>query len=207
MGKINLTIGKIAMWVSGILMLFGVFGNWYGVKDGESVSVFTMWDMTSMANGMSGGFGGEQIKFGAGAILSLLAILIILTVIVLITLDFVGKKFKYYTYTVMGTGALAVITAIIGIIAKPKYDMKEIPDELKFNISFGLIMLIIAGVIFAVSAIIDEKLGSKANISIDLSSVGTTNGNGGQAKTFCPQCGAEVSNGAPFCGSCGNKMN
>ena len=193
MNKINLTIGKIALWVSGILLLFGVFGDWYSIND-EGATVFSMWDA------------GEGLDFGAGFILGILAILIGIAFVGTIVFDFLGEK-KIAKFGALGVGVASVLTFFIGLIGKPKYDVPEgfeeyLKDMPGFDISYGLILLLIGGIIFALSQFIDEKLGANANISFNMSA-----GNNGIAKKFCPNCGAEVSTDSPFCGSCGNRIN
>lgn len=191
MGKLNITIGKIVLWVAAVLMLFSVFGTWYGFDimgiEGD-FSLQCMWDM------------GEEIDFGAGFILGVFSIILLVATTVLVTLDFVNVKSKILNYVTLGTGALAVLTFIIGAASKPDF------DGLELDMGYGLIMLIFAGILIAASPFVDDLINGNIKIPV---SVGTSapNGNGGQAKKFCPQCGAEVANDAPFCGSCGHKMN
>ena len=197
MGKVNLTIGRIALWVSGVLLLFGIFGDWYAMDD-EGATLFTMWDA------------GEGLDFGAGFILGLLAILIGIVFIATIVFDYVGEK-KIAKFGALGVGGASVLTFLIGLIAKPKFEVPEgfeeyVKDMPGFDISYGLILLLIGGIIFALAWFIDEKMGAGANISFNTGAAPFSQNSMNSAKKFCPGCGAEVSIDAPFCSSCGNKL-
>ena len=170
MGKVNLTIGKIATWVAGVLLLFGVFGDWYSMGD-EGMTLFAYWD-------------GDQ---DSAFILGILAILVFVVSVAVVVFDYVGEKL-FAKYGSIGVGAVSILTFIIALAAK----------EEEIDMGYGLIMLLIGGIVMAVAAFIDEKMGAGANISFNT---------GAPTKKFCPNCGAEVSADAPFCTSCGNRMN
>ena len=174
MSKINLTVGKISTWVAGVLLLFGVFGDWYAFGD-EGMTLFSYWDADQ----------------DSAFILGVLAILVFIANVAVVVFDYVGEKL-FAKYGSIGIGAVSILTFIIALASK----------EEEIDMGYGLILLLIGGIIMAVSTFIDEKLGAKANISFNMSA-----GNNGTAKKFCPNCGAEVSADSPFCGSCGNRIN
>lgn len=174
MSKINITVGKIVTWVAGVLLLFGVFGDWFSAYD-EGATVFTYWD-----NDMDAGF-----------ILGILAILISIANVAVVIFDYVGEK-KIAKLGAIGVGAAAVLTFIIALASKESY----------LDMGYGLIMLLIGGIAMVVGAFIDEKLGANANVSFSAGGFGAA-----PAKKFCPKCGSEAPNGAPFCTTCGNKLS
>lgn len=169
MGKVNLTLGKIATWVAGVLLLFGVFGDWYAAEE-EGMTLFTYWDA----------------DMDSAFILGILTILVFVASIAVIVFDYAGEKL-FAKYGSIGIGAVSILTFIIALAAK----------EEEIDMGYGLILLLIGGIIMAVSSFVDSFVangGASFNV-------------GAPAKKFCPNCGAEVSDDAPFCTSCGNRMN
>ena len=228
MNKINLTFGKIIAFVAVLLIVIGVFGNWYvmdtaKIEDGEfsldvGVSIFTLSNAKSLDIPVDID---EFFSFGATGFLSFLAVILVIGAVFVLTATFMapGKISKFGSF---GVGAVSVITFFIGLIGKPVLKIpswdenfeREIVEKISPDMAYGLILILIGGILLALAPIIEEKLGSSAGITLNTGNVQYTANNYGSApqtvaqnKKFCPRCGAEVSSVSPFCTSCGNKLN
>ncbi|MBR5518669.1 MAG: zinc ribbon domain-containing protein [Clostridia bacterium] len=121
-----------------------------------------------------------------GGFLGFFAILILLATLTVVFFDFFGetKLAKFISFGAGGTALLVFILALATID----------PD-----ISYGLVLLLIGGLGIPVGTVIDDIL--SGNIKLPTGNAAAS------SKKFCPNCGAQVAEGAPFCTSCGNKMN
>ena len=172
MGNIKITVGKIITWATSFLILLGVFGDWAGMDfiGDRSFTIFTLWD-----GDMDGGF------------LGFFAILILLATMAVVFFDFFGetKLAKFISFGVGGTILLVFILALATI---------------DWDISYGLVLLLLGGLGIPVGTVIDDVLSGKIKLPVG-------NTAAAPAAKFCPNCGAQVAGNAPFCTSCGNKMN
>ena len=234
MNKINLTFGKIAAFIAVLLIVIGVFGNWYvmdtaKIEEGDfsldiGVSIFTLSNALSLDIPVDID---EFFSFGACGFLTFLAIILVIGAVFVLTVTFMEPS-KISKYGSWGVGGLSVVTFFIALIGKPVLKIpswdsemeREIIEKISPDMAYGLILILIGGLLFALAPIIEEKLGANAGISfntgassyspVDYGSVQhsrNTQNSLNQDKKFCSRCGAEVSNGAPFCTSCGNKVN
>ena len=232
MNKINITFGKIAAFVAVLLIVIGVFGNWYvmdtaKIEDGEisldiGVSIFTLSNALSLDIPIDID---DFFSFGACGFLAFLAIVLVIGAVFVLTVAFIapGKVSKFGAF---GVGAVSVVTFLIALIGKPVLKIpswdanleREIVEKISPDMAYGLILILIGGILLALAPIIEEKLGANAGITLNTGSAASYTANGyesvpktqnslNQSKKFCTRCGAEVSNNAPFCTSCGNKVN
>jgi len=121
-----------------------------------------------------------------GGFLGFFAVLILLatTAVVFFDLFEQEKLAKFISFGVGGTVLLVFILALATIDA---------------DISYGLILLLLGGLSIPVGTLIDDFLSGKIKLPAGNAAAPATK--------FCPNCGAQVSGDAPFCTSCGNKMN
>ncbi len=180
MGKINITVGKIITWVSSFLLLLGVFGDWYGDFIGDGVTIFGAWDF----------------EFDAG-FLGFFAMLIILAAEAVVFFDLFGQK-KLAKYVSFGVGGTSLLVFIIALAAADGADM-----------AYGLLLLLLGGLGMPAGPLVEDIMAGKISFGANNNGGNYSNNNNynNVAKKFCPNCGAQVAEGAPFCTSCGNRMN
>lgn len=182
----------------------------------------------------------QFFSFGATTFLMLLAVLILLASTAVVTMYFTGNE-KFAKYGAWGVGGISVITFFITLLGKPvlklgkimamngmSEEMKALPSEIKPDLGYGIILVLIGGIIMVAAPFIDDLLNGKMSVGgagnasyaapvnpqyapNTQAYSGNQNSLNNQApvntgKKFCPRCGAEVANGTPFCTSCGNKL-
>ncbi len=121
-----------------------------------------------------------------GGFLGFIAILILIAAEAVVFFDLFEQS-KLAKFVSLGVGGTAVLTFIIALIVADGADM-----------AYGLLLLLLGGLGMPVGPLLEDIMSGKLPFG---------NGNAAPAKKFCPNCGAQVADNAPFCTSCGNRMN